>query len=427
MRKVFGLVALVLIVAWTPLAMRASAYWGIADALKLKAIPEIKLTAIAAQNNRTPTFNFSSPTITATYTQSPTASPTSTVSPTPSASPTPLHVYAFAGNGTPGYSGDGASASAAKLSGPFGVATDLQGNVYIADFQNSVVRRVDSAGNITTVAGIGVAGYSGDNGPATAAALSKCSAVSVNTAGELFIADSYNNVIRKVDLSGTITTFAGKPVHPGNDGDGGLATSAHLDFPTGVSNDLSGNVFVVDTSSAVVRMINSSGIIATVAGTPHQWGYSGDGGPATAAKLQYPWGIAVDYIGNLFISDHSNDVVRKVDTAGTITTVAGIAGSYGYFGDNGPAIGATIYGANGVAVDAFGNLYIADTQNNIVRKVDNNGRITTIAGHPGLGLSSGNGGLATSSMFVEPTGIAVDQNGSLYIADMGGNVVRVIK
>jgi sugar lactone lactonase YvrE len=135
----------------------------------------------------------------------------------------------------------------------------------------------------------------------------------------------------------------------------------------------------------------------------------------------------VDYIGNLFISDHSNDVVRKVDTAGTITTVAGIAGSYGYFGDNGPAIGATIYGANGVAVDAFGNLYIADTQNNIVRKVDNNGRITTIAGHPGLGLSSGNGGLATSSMFVEPTGIAVDQNGSLYIADMGGNVVRVIK
>jgi sugar lactone lactonase YvrE len=331
-------------------------------------------------------------------------------------------ITALAGNGQYRYGGDGGPATAASLNGPDGVAVDAVGNLYVADAGNSRIRKVTPAGTITTVAGNGQYGYSGDGGPATAASLSYPDGVAVDAAGNLYIADYANNRVRKVAATGTITTVAGNEQY-GYSGDGGPATAASLKLPYGVAVDATGNLYIADTDNWRVRKVTSAGIITTVAGNG-QWGYAGDGGPATAASLSAPWGVAVDAAGNLYIADQGNSRIRKVTPGGTITTLAG-NGQYGYSGDGGPATAASLKLLYGVAVDAFGNLYIGDSYNSRVRKVTPGGTITTVAGN-GIKGYSGDGGLATAASLSYPEGVAVDSAGNLYIADSGNDRIRKV-
>jgi len=325
-------------------------------------------------------------------------------------------ISTVAGNGTPGYAGDNGLAANAELDGPYGVAVDSIGNLYIADTANSRIRKV-SGGVITTVAGNGTCCFSGDNGPATSAQLGYPGGVAVDTAGNLYIADRDNNRIRKVS-NGVMTTVAGSGAF-GFSGDNGPATAAQLHWPEGVAVDSLGNLYIADTISYRVRKV-SNGVITTVAGNGIQ-GHSGDNGPATSAQLYYPSGVAVDSAGNLYIADYNNSRIRKVSN-GVISTVAG-NGTWGYSGDNGPATSAQLYYPRGVAVDSAGNLYIADASNRI-RKVSN-GVITTVAGNGTQGYS-GDNGPATRAELYSPYGVAVDAAGSLYVADTFNSRIRRI-
>ncbi len=324
-------------------------------------------------------------------------------------------ITTVAGNGNKSFSGDGGPATSASLSGPKEVAVDSAGNLYIAD--GFRVRKV-SGGTITTVAGNGVWGFSGDGGPATSASLDSPCGVAVDSAGNLYIADWGNSRIRKVS-GGTITTVAGNG-NPGFSGDGGPATSASLSGPTGVAVDSADNLYIADADNSRIRKV-SGGTITTVAGNEN-WGFSGDGGPATSAWLNAPEGVAVDSVGNLYIADTGNDRIRKVSRA-TITTVAG-NGAYRFSGDGGPATSASLDGPWGLAVDSAGNLYIADTWNNRIRKVSG-GTITTVAGN-GIQGFSGDGGPATSASLDYPYGAAVDSSGNLYIDDFANERIRKV-
>ena len=337
-------------------------------------------------------------------------------------------IKTVAGNGTAGYSGDGGSATSAQLNGPNGVAVDAIGNLFIADFENSVIRKVSISGVITTVAGKGTPRYSGDGGSATSAELNTPNGVTVDTSGNLFIADWGNNRIRKVNTSGVITTVAGNGTK-GHSGDGGSATAAELSWPSGVAVDASGNIFIADQTNHKIRMVNTSGVITTVAGNGYgsgsnYGGYSGDGDSATAAELNNPVGVAVDTSGNLFIADMGNNRIRKVSSSGIISTVAG-NGSKGNGGDGGSATAAKLNSPTSVVVDANGNLFIADRFNYRIRKVSTKGIITTIAGN-GIYGYNGDGGSATSAELFNPHGVAMDASGNLFIADETNQRIRKV-
>ena len=321
-------------------------------------------------------------------------------------------ITTVAGNGTRGYSGDNGPATSAQLSAPQGVAADSSGNLYIADNISAfdgVIRKV-SNGIITTVAGGG--SYSanlGDNGPATSAYLSMTFSVAVDSSGNLYIADTYDNRIREV-AGGVITTIAGTGGGQGFSGDTGPATSAQLSLPFGVAVDVSGNIYVADTVNGRIRRI-TNGIITTVAGGGTTLG---DDGPATSANLGVPVAIAVDSAGDIFVAEdgfpgQGSNRVRKV-SAGVITTLAGGGSS---LGDNGPAAGGQLFLPKAVSVDSEGNFYIADTYNQLVRKVSD-GVITTVAGG---GSSTGDNVAATAAILNGPQSLAVDANGTLYFAD----------
>jgi uncharacterized repeat protein (TIGR01451 family) len=339
--------------------------------------------------------------------------------------PIPL-IATVAGNGIAGYSGDGGPATSAQLYYPEGVAADVSGNLYIADSDNNVVRQVSATGVITTVAGNGTGGYSGDGGPAASAELHYPSGVAVDESGNLYIADYDNERIRKVNAAtGVITTVAGNG-KAGYSGDGGPATSGELHLPYGVAVDGSGNLYIADIDNERIREVSATtGVITTVAGDGTK-GYSGDGGPATSAELSSPKGVAVDASGNLYIADTVNERIREVSaTTGVISTVAG-DGTYGYTGDGGLAISAELHYPEGVAVDASGNLYIADTENLRIREVSAvTGVITTVAGD-GVEGYSGDGGPATSAELNFPGAVAVDVAGNLYIADTDNAVIREV-
>jgi len=311
-----------------------------------------------------------------------------------------------AGNGIPGYGGDNGPAASAELNYPQGVAVDASGNLYIADSYNNRIRKV-SGGVITTVAGDGNFGYNGDGMPAASAWLNGPNGLTVDSAGNIFIADTGNGRIRKV-AGGSIATVAGNGSF-GYNGDNIAATSAELTSPSGVAVDSAGTLYIADLGNHRVRKV-SAGIITTVAGTGTS-GYNGDNIPAVSAELDAPWGVALDASGNLYIADTDNNRIRKV-AGGLITTVAGDAG-FAYAGDNVAATSTSLYAPFGVALDASGNLYIADTVNYRLRKVSG-GTITTLAGG---GTPVGQNGPAINAQLESPLGIAVDPSGNLYIAD----------
>ena len=327
-------------------------------------------------------------------------------------------VTTFAGNGTPGNSGDNGPAISAQLSFPSGVAVDASGNAYISS--EFVVRMVAPSGLITTFAGNGTQGYSGDNGPATSAELDVPGRMTLDSAGNLYFADIYNNCVRKVSRAGTITTFAGNGTK-GYSGDGGPATAAQLNGPGGLAADAAGNVYIADSLNSRIRMVSPGGIITTIAGTGTA-GYSGDGVPATAAELNDPSDIALDAAGNVYITDPGNLRVRKL-SAGIVSTIAGTGLAYST--DGGPAAAAQFVDPMGLAVDASGNVYIAEPGGNRVHKVSPQGTITTVAGNGTVG-DSGDGGLATNAQMYGPWGVAVDGSGNLYISDRANNRIRKV-
>ena len=291
--------------------------------------------------------------------------------------PTPS-IVVVAGTGAMGYTGDGGPATSAALDAPYGVWVDLNNNdVFIADTGNSVIRKVDSTGKITTVAGNGNLGFSGDGGAATSATLDKPYRAVLDKFNNLYIADYYNNVVRKVDKFGTISTVAGTGTQ-GYNGDGIPANTAQLSLPGAVAVDSVGNLYIADTWNNRIRKVDvSTGMISSIAGTGFA-GVLGDGGPASMAQVNEPEGLAVDAFNNIYIADFGNSKIRMVSSlSGNIDTFAG-TGSNSFSGDGGPATSATLNQPTGVAVDEHGNVYIADNQNSRVRKVTTAGTISTI-------------------------------------------------
>jgi len=350
------------------------------------------------------------------------------------------YIITFAGIGaTPGYSGDGGPATDANMRGPSDIAFDASWNLYITDFINNVIRKVDTFGIITTVAGTGYGagstggggGFTGDGGPATNAELNGPYGLAVDALGDIIFADGYNHVVRMVTPSGTISTIAGNHSVAGYLGDGGAATDARLNNPVGIAIDKAGNIYIADDHNNAIRKINTSGTITTVAGGNTTAGYSGDGGQATAAQLSLPIGVAVDTAGNLFIADSHNNAIRKVTKTGIISTYAGSA-TAGYTGDGGLATAALLDSPTRVNFDDSDNLYISDYYNNVVRKVNHvTGIITTIAGD-GFGYGSGGatGGysgddsLAINAELYLPQGVAFDLYHRMYICDRLNDVIR---
>ena len=331
-------------------------------------------------------------------------------------------ISTYAGIGNAGFSGDGGQATAAKLSNPQGIKFDAAGNLYIADFGNAKVRMINTAGIITTVAG-SYGGYSGDGGQATDAYLNGPNSVSFDASGNMYISDQNNAVIRKVNTLGIISTVAGNnSIGAGYSGDGGQATDAQLFYSRGIALDASGNLYISEEDN-VVRLVNTAGIISTFAGQANSSGYSGDGGQATNAQLTQPFPVVIDAAGNVYISDNSSQTIRMVNTAGIISTFAGQANNSGYSGDGGQASAAQFYYQQGIAIDATGNFYVADAGNNVVRKIDLTGIITTIGGIKGVG---GDNGPATAANLSQPTAMAFDAMGNMLIADRDNNLIRKI-
>ena len=331
-------------------------------------------------------------------------------------------ITTVAGNGTQGYGGDGGQASAAELYSPSGVAIDAAGNLYIAEANNARIRKVTTSGIISTFAGTGAPGYSGDGGPATAAKLWQPIGITFDATGNLYITDNATFVIRKVTTTGIISTIAGDTIQ-GYSGNGGPATAAELNQPSYATIDAAGNVYIADEYNFAVRKVSTAGIISIIAGDTTQ-GFSGDGGQATAAELNYPSGIALDTAGNMYIADNGNNRIRKVSIGGIITTIAG-SGTAGYSGDGGPATAAELSAPCFVTTDNAGNIYFADGGNNAIRRINTAGIISTMAGNGMLGYS-GDGGPATAAKLFAPNGITLDAAGNFYIADWSNNRVRKV-
>src|SRR6058998_257171 len=296
----------------------------------------------------------------------------------------------------------GARANTQSIGVPQAVATDGAGGFYVTSSSHNRVYRVTADGTLLLIAGNGFTGFSGDGGPASAALLNYAHGVAVDGAGNVFVADTYNNRIRKITPDGIISTVVGSGAW-GSGGDGGPAQAAQLGAPRGLTIDRAGNLFIADVENNRIRMVTPDGVINTVAGNGTA-GFSGDGGPATSAQLNYPVAVSVDGAGNLFIADRHNNRIRMVNAAGIIITLTG-GGGAGFRGDAGPASSAQIWDPRGVAVDNAGNVFIADSGNNRIRMINATGIITTVVGNtPGF---SGDGGAAASAQLGLPVDVAV--------------------
>ncbi len=337
--------------------------------------------------------------------------------------PAPGVVYPVAGTGEYGSAPDGTRAAEAPLFGPIGIAVDRSGNLYVAEEGAYRVRVVDREGKIRTVAGTGERGIPADGVPARQAKLADPVAVAADFSGRLWIAEYAAHRIRRVDPDGTIATAAGADP-PGYNGEGLPALLAQLYFPRGLAYDSAGNIYIADSLNHRVRRISAAGLVFTVAGSGIR-GYAGDGGPALQAQLDRPSGVAVDHQGNIYIADRDNHVIRKVAPEGHISTVAG-SGVAGYSGDGGPATIAQLNHPTAVAVDPQGRLWIADTNNHRIRLVAHDGVIETAAGDGNPGFA-GDGGPAGSARLRYPSGIAVAEDGTVYIADLDNRRIRRLR
>lgn len=339
----------------------------------------------------------------------------------------PGEITTYAGTGSGGDDGDGGPATSARIQEPSRSAIDASGHLYFADTDNHRVRRVDaSTGIITTIAGDGSQGFSGDGGLATAARLRFPGGIAIAANGDLYIADTENHRVRRVTAAtGLISTVAGDG-NAGGGGDGGAATAASLDEPADVALDLSGRLTIADTGNHRVRRVSGAGVISTIAGTGSS-GYGGDDGPATGAKLNFPSGVAYDVSGDLFIADTENDRIRKVDiSVGEIRTFAG-NGTSGYGGDGDGATDAKLKKPSAVTLDASRHLYIADTENHRIRRVEHGtGTIMTIAGN-GFGTYDGDGIAAADASIRNPSGISVDAAGDVFLSDAGNHRIRRVE
>ena len=343
-------------------------------------------------------------------------------------------INTVAGTGAWGYAGDGGPAIFAELYGPSAVAADDSGNFYIADMVNDRVRKVSNTGIITTIAGNGynagsTGGYSGDGGEATAAELYFPSSIVIDAAHNLYFTDAGNDCIRKVTPAGIISTFAGID-SGGYSGDGGPASAAKLFYPEGLAMDKNGNMYVADCFNNRIRKIDTAGIISTVAGNgfgsgSFSGGYGGDGGPADSAQLHWPLAIALSPSGVLYIADMNNNCIRKVDTTGIITTIAGNDTLAGYNGDGILADSAELIAPDGIVLDTMGNIYIADAGNDRIRVIGPDNIITTFAGD-GIGGYTGDGGSCSDAEIFSPAGIIFDYMGNMYVADQANYVIRLI-
>jgi sugar lactone lactonase YvrE len=329
------------------------------------------------------------------------------------------------GNGALGtYWGDGSDARSAALGTPLGVVVDNAGNLYIADTGNSRVRRVSPDGIITTVAGNGTFGFSGDGGPATSAQLKGPAGLALDGSGNLYIADFLDNRIRKVSPDGTITTVAGRGDTNPPLGEGGPATSAALAGPLGVAVDAGGNLYIADTAFYLIRKVTPAGTIITVAGTNYY--------QKGQVDIGYPTGVTVDSGGNLYIA--TLNTIRKLSPDGSISIIAGDPAEPRSSGDGGPASSATLQGPVAVALDPLGNVYISGgalsgfgPATGYVRKIGAGGIITTIAGNGLLGYSGDGGPATAASLSAAAAGIAVDVRGTVFVADVFNNVIRVLR
>ena len=317
---------------------------------------------------------------------------------------------------------EGQLANITQIGSPEGIAVDAQGNIYFADFTNNQIKKIDrQTGVLSIVAGTGTAGYAGDGGLATQALLNKPAGIVFSNTGELYVSDYYNHVVRKINLSsGTITSVVGTGI-PGFSGDGGVATAAQLYRPLGLAFDTYSNLFISDYWNHKIRKVDSAGIITTVAGTTA--GFSGDNYSAVSSQLYFPAGIATDAQNNLYIADSYNNRIRKIDLAGVITTVAG-NGYYTFSGDGGQATSASLKQPYAVVVNKNGELFISDYYNDRVRKVDASGVISTVVG---MGLSSpiGDGGAANLAGIGFPGSLALDAYSNVYVSDTQNKRIRM--
>ncbi|MBC5773665.1 cadherin-like beta sandwich domain-containing protein [Pontibacter sp. KCTC 32443] len=310
------------------------------------------------------------------------------------------------------YAGDGGPATSSALYNPNDIAIDAAGNLFIADWGNHRIRKVDTNGIITTIAGTGTGGFTGDGGLAINAQIYHPLGVAVDAAGNVYF--STGNMIRRIGTNGIISTIAG--YGQGYSGDGGQAVNALFNTPWGLTFDKNGNLFVADYNNHRIRKISTNGVVTTVAGTGVR-GFSGDGGQAVNAQFNNPVEIALDDAGNLYVSEYGNHRIRKVSTNGVITTVVG-TGTSGYNGDGGLAINAQLYNPNGLAVHGSGILYIADSQNYRVRKVTTDGIITTLTGTGSAWSGSEEENvLAINAMVIRPNSVALDNRDNLYIVE----------
>jgi uncharacterized protein (TIGR03437 family) len=331
-------------------------------------------------------------------------------------------VQVVAGTGAAGFGGDGGPAVLAALNYPSGLAADSAGNLYIADSLNARVRRVSPQGVITTIAGVGVEGSSGDGGPAAQAQLGSPDGLCLDSAGNLYIADPDQNRVRRVTPDGVIFTFAGDGVS-GFSGDGASAIVAHLNSPVALTADRAGNIYIADQANGRIRRVSPTGIITTVAGSG-QYGFSGDGGSALKASFADPFGLALDSAGNLYIADFTNHALRRVDLAGRVTTIAGQGASFN-FSDGSPAGAAAMFGVADVLADGSSGLLTLEFTGRRISRIQADGGIARFAGVP-LAAPWGDGGPAASAVLLDPRGSAFDAAGNLFVADPGDHRLRKI-
>jgi sugar lactone lactonase YvrE len=322
------------------------------------------------------------------------------------------------GAGTTGATGGSSvSGSATLFRYPTSVVKDSAGNLYVADASNNIIQKVTSGGLVSTLAGqSGLAGM--QDGSGTSALFNQPNGIALDVAGNVYVADTGNATIRKVTSAGVVTTVAGTPLNRGNvDGTG---TAAQFNYPLGIAVDGSGNLYVADAYTNTIRKITPAGVATTFAGAALVRGDAD--GAGSVAQFNYPSGVAVDTTGNVYVADTYNDTIRKITAAGTVSTLAGSAGISG--ANDGTGIYALFNQPVGVTVDGTGNVFVADTVNCTVRRVASSGAVTTLAGTAGIaGLGDGAGG---SALFNQPRGITVDSTGNLYVADTGNATIRRI-